>query len=951
MEIRFSQRSSSQGALSPRRLKRSLASLLAVVTLLVSAQLSAQELPRLDEPEEEVISLEEQVDGAFGVVVSGLAQVLLWDVIFWDNEPSMVENASLNHRELPLELSADPLGWGFFVRDKSGASLYDFYGKELRRFEWKGTALLEQMTITADGRYVFLTGEGRVQRHLRGTYEEEAALTMPSGGFTSIEVLKIKTDPSRDKDPVPLTLFGASNGNIYTYTAQEDGKYQFRPLSDYTQLDDAVTRFAQREDGAYWAAASQFGEIEFYDARLKNIASLYVDTKTHGSIQDMGFFFAKGADGSPADQRFWVRTESAFTAWDLVKGEELFSPITLRELKSAAAIEGGFLILSDGVIRKIRRDGLLPGSPAPKFKGAQGFELVDGVAWVTTEGGSLRTMSLEAESFGEDLGRPTPKPLVSSGSPVLFTHSGGRLVTAQSGFLRVWSKLNLSLPLVVLWLVLGAIFFTIRMRFVNVRMFKHAIDVVRGKYDDPASDGEVSHFQALTSALSATVGLGNIAGVAIAISLGGPGATFWMIMAGFLGMASKFTECTLGQKYRKVQASGQVMGGAMHYLSVGIETERGWSKVGKGLAVLFAFLCIGGSFGGGNAFQVKQSLGALKQVIPVLNGFEWVYGLVMMAAVAVVILGGIKSIARTAEKIVPVMCGLYILASLYIILAHATMVPSAVMEIIGGAFAPDALYGGFIGVLVVGFQRAAFSNEAGIGSAAIAHAAAKTAYPVREGIVALLEPFIDTIVVCTMTALVIVITGAYNNPEYGEMIVSKNGAALTSQAMGDVISFAPYVLSLAVALFAYSTMISWSYYGERCWAWLFGEDAALISMGPYSSLIYRGLFLVFVFLGSIVTASNILDFSDLMILGMAFPNIFGLIALSKGVKADLDAYVEKLQAGELALAPVAVSVEATAEGESEGGASSEPVEEPKGSAPVAAEVKLEPKPAPPSDAD
>jgi AGCS family alanine or glycine:cation symporter len=312
---------------------------------------------------------------------------------------------------------------------------------------------------------------------------------------------------------------------------------------------------------------------------------------------------------------------------------------------------------------------------------------------------------------------------------------------------------------------------------------------------------------------------------------------------------------------------------------------------------------VGGSFGGGNAFQVKQSLGALAAVMPSLKGAEWVYGLVMMGAVGVVILGGIQSIARTAEKIVPVMCGLYVVAALYIILANAGAVPSAIALIIAGAFSPDALYGGFIGVLVVGFQRAAFSNEAGIGSAAIAHAAAKTAYPVREGIVALLEPFIDTVIVCTMTALVIVITGAYQNPEYGAVISSSDGAALTSLAMGSVISFAPYVLSVAVVLFAYSTMISWSYYGERCWAWLFGEDAALISMGRHASLIYRGLFLVFVFLGSIMTAGNILDFSDLMILGMAFPNIFGLLALSKGVKADLDAYEAKLNAGELALAP------------------------------------------------
>ncbi|MBM4290152.1 MAG: alanine:cation symporter family protein [Deltaproteobacteria bacterium] len=437
------------------------------------------------------------------------------------------------------------------------------------------------------------------------------------------------------------------------------------------------------------------------------------------------------------------------------------------------------------------------------------------------------------------------------------------------------------------------------MRFVNLRLFTHAVAVVRGRYDDPAAAGEVSHFQALTSALSATVGLGNIAGVAIAVSLGGAGATLWMIVAGLLGMASKFTECTLGQKYRRVGTDGHVMGGAMHYLSAGLAAERGLPRLGKTLAVLFSLLCVGGSFGGGNAFQVKQSLGALRAVAPSLSDHEWVYGLGMTLLTGAVILGGIKSIARTAEKIVPVMCGLYVACCLYIIGANLSALPSALLEIARGAFAPDALYGGLVGVLVVGFQRAAFSNEAGIGSAAIAHAAAKTAYPVREGVVGLLEPFIDTVVICTMTALVIVITHAHQDPALGAVIAARDGAALTSAAMGGVISFAPYVLALAVVLFAYSTMISWSYYGERCWAWLFGAEPALFSLGRYSSHIYRALFLLCVFLGAVMNASSILDFSDLMILGMAFPNILGLLLLSKGVRADLDSYEHKLRAGEL----------------------------------------------------
>lgn len=442
-------------------------------------------------------------------------------------------------------------------------------------------------------------------------------------------------------------------------------------------------------------------------------------------------------------------------------------------------------------------------------------------------------------------------------------------------------------PLAVIWLVIGAIVFTLRMGFINFRGFKHAIDVTRGKYSNPADKGEVSHFQALTAALSATVGLGNIAGVAIAVSVGGPGATFWMIMAGLLGMSSKFTECTLGQMYRETRPDGRVMGGAMFYLSKGLK-EMGLGPLGMFLAWFFAILCIGGSLAGGNAFQVSQSLGAVQETFPAIEG--WMYGLVMTAMAGVVILGGIKRIAATAEKIVPVMCGIYVLAAMYILVANMSEVPAAFGSIVSGAFTPEAGYGGFLGVLVVGFQRAAFSNEAGTGSAAIAHSAARTPHAAREGIVALLEPFIDTVVVCTMTALVIVISGAYANPDYQHLVDGNNGAALTSRAMKESISWFPYVLSVAVMLFAYSTMISWSYYGERCWAWMFGDR---------SSTIYRVIFLVFVFLGSILEATNVLAFGDLMILGMAFPNVLGLYFLMGKVKRSLDDYWGKLKSGEL----------------------------------------------------
>jgi AGCS family alanine or glycine:cation symporter len=467
----------------------------------------------------------------------------------------------------------------------------------------------------------------------------------------------------------------------------------------------------------------------------------------------------------------------------------------------------------------------------------------------------------------------------------------GRYLVAPIATVFFWNIPGLNMPLVVFWLLFGATFFTIRMGFVNVRMFRHAIDLVAGKYDDETSEGEVTHFQALSAALSATVGLGNIAGVAIAVALGGPGATFWMILVGLIGMSAKFTECTLGQAYRKKRADGRIMGGAMYYLSDGL-SELGMRPLGKVLAVMFCILCIGGSFGGGNAFQVSQSMSQVQTVVPFLADKGWIYGLLMTCVVGVVIIGGIERIATVAEKIVPLMCSVYVLACLYILVLNAGAIPGAVSAIIEGAFNPDAIEGGFIGVLVIGVKRAVFSNEAGVGSAAIAHAAAKVKHPVEEGIVALLEPFIDTVVICTMTALVIVITGAWNDPDAAYVAAREagQGGALTSLAMSSVIPWFKYVLSAAVFLFAFSTMISWSYYGERCWAWLFGDK---------SSMVYRILFLVFAFLGSIVTAKNVLDFSDLMILGMAFPNILGVLLLSGKVRAMLTEYTGMLDSGEI----------------------------------------------------
>lgn len=445
------------------------------------------------------------------------------------------------------------------------------------------------------------------------------------------------------------------------------------------------------------------------------------------------------------------------------------------------------------------------------------------------------------------------------------------------------------MPFIVGWLVVGAIFLTIRMGFINLRMFRHAYHILRGHYQVPGAQGEVTSFQALTTALSATVGLGNIAGVAIAIMIGGPGATFWMIIAGLLGMTSKFTEATLAQMYREVRPDGHIMGGAMVYLSRGF-AEMGWTKTGKYLAILFCILTIGGSLGAGNAFQVSQSLTAVKQQIPILVEQPWIYGVVMGALVAVVIIGGIRRIAHTAEAIVPTMVGIYLAACIWIILTNAAQIPAALGTIVTEAFTPAAGVGGLIGVLVQGFKRAAFSSEAGIGSAAIAHATAKVAYPVRQGIVALMEPFIDTVVICTMTALVIIVTGVYNSPETAHLVATKQGAALTAVAFGSVISWFPIILSISVVLFAYSTMISWSYYGERCWTYMFGERATLA---------YRIIFIMFVVIGSVTSASNILDFSDLLILAMAFPNFIALYMLHGKVRDAIHSYVIKLRSGEL----------------------------------------------------
>lgn len=444
---------------------------------------------------------------------------------------------------------------------------------------------------------------------------------------------------------------------------------------------------------------------------------------------------------------------------------------------------------------------------------------------------------------------------------------------------------NDNIPFIVIWLVFGALFFTIRMGFVNIKGFKHAIMLVKGDYDDPNNKGEVSHFQALTTALSGTVGLGNIAGVAIAISLGGPGATFWMIVAGLLGMSSKFVECTLGVKYRQIDDDGTVHGGPMYYLRDGLE-KKNFKNLGKFLAVLFALLCIGGSVGGGNMFQANQAFSALKGIFPSIANYGPLFGVFFSILVGIVIIGGIKSIAMVTERIVPLMAAVYVGASLVIILLNFSEIGFVVSEIISGAFTPKAGFGGIVGVLIIGFKRAAFSNEAGVGSASIAHSAAKTKEPVSEGMVALLEPFIDTVVICTMTAFVIIITGNYENVD------GLGGSELTAQAFGSVISWFPYILTIAILLFAFSTMISWSYYGLKSWTFLFGKSKV-------SELSYKLMFMLFIVVGSSVSLGAVVDFSDMMILAMAFPNIIGLLIMSGEVKSDLKDYFKKITSGEI----------------------------------------------------
>ncbi len=455
-------------------------------------------------------------------------------------------------------------------------------------------------------------------------------------------------------------------------------------------------------------------------------------------------------------------------------------------------------------------------------------------------------------------------------------------------------------PWIVGWLVVAATVFTLYFAFVQLRFFSHAISLVKGDYSDPNDAGEVSHFQALATALSGTVGLGNIAGVAVAVGIGGPGATFWMIVAGLLGMASKFTECTLGVKYRNEYDDGTVSGGPMYYMSKGFN-ELGLPG-GKILAVLFSIFCILGALGGGNMFQANQ---AHQQIAGIVGDYPgWITGLVFAGIVFAVIVGGLKSIARVTEKVVPFMGVMYVAAALVIILMNADQIGWAFGQIFAGAFTGLGVAGGMVGALIQGFRRAAFSNEAGVGSAAIAHSAVRTKEPITEGFVSLLEPFIDTVVICTMTALVIIITqqlivdpetGNYMLNEAGNAIATvdgNSGVSLTSAAFGSAFSWFPYVLAIAVVLFAFSTMISWSYYGLKAWTYLFGE-------GHTKELVFKVIFCIFVVIGAAANLGPVIDFSDAAIFAMAVVNVFALYFLMKVVRQELASYAERLKSGEI----------------------------------------------------
>jgi AGCS family alanine or glycine:cation symporter len=456
---------------------------------------------------------------------------------------------------------------------------------------------------------------------------------------------------------------------------------------------------------------------------------------------------------------------------------------------------------------------------------------------------------------------------------------------ASTIFYGVKVEDGVTFPLIVGWLLVAAIVFTFYFGFIQFRRIGLAIDIVKGKFTNPnvKEPGEVSHFQALTTALSGTVGLGNIAGVGVALAIGGPGATFWMIVCGLFGMASKFTETTLGVKYRNENADGTVSGGPMYYLSKAFK-EKGNAKIGKFLAVGFAIMTIFAALGAGNIFQGNQANAMIVQTFGIAPGYGWVTGVIFAILVGSVIIGGMPSIGAVTSKLVPIMAALYLGMALIVLISHYDQIGGAFEQIFTGAFTGEGVAGGFIGALIQGLKRATFSNEAGVGSAAIAHSAVKTNEPVSEGFVSLLEPFIDTVVICTMTALVITISGMNT----GEL----SGVTLTAAAFTETSSIFEYILALAVVMFAFSTMISWSYYGLKAWTYLFGE-------GKTTELVYKAMFCSFVVVGTSISLSAAIDFSDAAMFSMAIFNIIGLYYLMPIVKRELKSFIDRVDSGEI----------------------------------------------------
>ncbi|WP_179131648.1 alanine/glycine:cation symporter family protein [Candidatus Entotheonella palauensis] len=480
---------------------------------------------------------------------------------------------------------------------------------------------------------------------------------------------------------------------------------------------------------------------------------------------------------------------------------------------------------------------------------------------------------------------------------LFFDVTGGRLQPGDGTDLA--HQEPVTIPFVIAVLAISAVFLTVWYGWINIRGFGHALAVVSGRYDNPDDAGDISHFRALTSALSGTVGLGNIAGVAVAIQAGGPGAVFWMVVMAFFGMSAKFSSCTLSQMYRKVHADGSISGGPMYYLDLGLRQKGGlYAAIGKGCAMLFALMIMGGAIGGGNMFQANQTVEVLTHTFGLPEQAKLGLGIGMACLVGVVILGGIRRIAFVTSRLVPMMCGIYLLASACVILVYISRVPDMIALIISMAFTDNALFGGVVGVAIMGIRRAAFSNEAGLGSAAVAHAAAKTDEPTREGLVAMLEPFIDTIVVCMMTALVIIITGVWEpaavNTQGGNL-----GVTLTAEAFRQVLPWFPYILACSIALFAYSTMIAWCYYGERGWIYLVDHQGG---RGQQTVLIFRLIFVGFVVVGAVNTLDDVLDFSDAMVFSMAFPNLLGSILLAPMVRQEVRAYWHRYRSGGMRVA-------------------------------------------------